>query len=114
MTKSRLLVVLIASLSFCSPASAKMYKWVDDQGVTHYGETIPPEYANKDRAELNKAGRVIKKIEVPTPAERKAQEQADAKKRADEKAAVEKKRRDMTLTSTYSNVKEIDPARKRK
>ncbi|OGS95278.1 MAG: hypothetical protein A3K04_10340 [Gallionellales bacterium RBG_16_56_9] len=113
MTKSRLLVVLIASLSFCSPASAKMYKWVDDQGVTHYGETIPPEYANKDRAELNKAGRVIKKEDVLTPEERRASEQAAAKKRAEEEAALERKRRDKALVNTYSNEKEIDLARNR-
>ena len=113
MNNSRVLIALVFGITFSMPATAKLYKWVDDKGTTHYGETIPPEYANKDRAELNKSGRLIKKIEVPTPAERKAQEQADAKKHADEKAAVEKKRRDMTLTSTYSNVKEIDLARNR-
>ena len=113
MNNSRVLIALVFGITFSLPATAKLYKWVDDKGTTHYGETIPPEYANKDRAELNKSGRLIKKIEVPTPAERQAQEQADAKKRADEKAAVEKKRRDMTLTSTYSNVKEIDLARNR-
>ena len=113
MNNSRVLIALVFGITFSMPATAKLYKWVDDKGTTHYGETIPPEYANKDRAELNKSGRLIKKIEVPTPAERQAQEQADAKKRADEKAAVEKKRRDMTLTSTYSNVKEIDLARNR-
>jgi len=48
MTKSKLLIALIAGLTFCLPASAKMYKWVDDKGTTHYGETIPPEYAGKD------------------------------------------------------------------
>ena len=113
MNNSRVLIALVFGITFSLPATAKLYKWVDDKGTTHYGETIPPEYANKDRAELNKSGRLIKKIEVPTPAERQAQEQADAKKLADEKAAVEKKRRDMTLTSTYSNVKEIDLARNR-
>ena len=113
MSKSGLLIALVAGITFSLPATAKLYKWVDDKGTTHYGETIPPEYANKDRTELNKSGRAIKKIEVPTPAERQAQEKADAKKRADEKSALERKRRDMTLTSTYSNSKEIDLARNR-
>src|SRR4030067_3084220 len=114
MIKAGLFVAFLVLVAlFSATAEAKLYKWVDHKGATHDGEAIPPEYANKDRAELNKSGRLIKKIEVPTPAERQAQEQADAKKRADEKAAVEKKRRDMTLTSTYSNVKEIDLARNR-
>lgn len=113
MNNSRVLIALVIGITFSLPATAKLYKWVDDKGTTHYGETIPPEYANKDRTELNKSGRAIKKIEVPTPAERQAQGQADAKKRADEKSALERKRRDMTLTSTYSNSKEIDLARNR-
>ncbi len=113
MTNSRMLIALVVGITFSLPVAAKLYKWVDDNGTTHYGETIPPEYANKDRAELNKSGRLIKTIEVPTPAERKARAQEDAKKRADEKDALEQKRRDTMLTSTYSNVKEIDLARNR-
>lgn len=113
MTRLKLAVALIAGIAFSLPAAAKMYKWVDDQGVTHYGETVPPEYADKDRSELNKAGRVIKKNEVLTPEERRAKEQADAEKRAEDEAAREQKRRDKALLSTYSNEKEIDLARGR-
>jgi hypothetical protein len=108
-----LLIALFIGVTFSLPVMAKLYKWVDEKGITHYGETIPPEYADRDRAELNKSGRTIKTIEVPTAAERKAQKMADEKKRADEKAALEKKRRDLTLTSTYSSVSEIDLARNR-
>jgi len=109
----KLLIAIVFGISFSLPVMAKLYKWVDEKGVTHYGETIPPEYADKDRAELNQSGRTVKVIDVPTAAERKAKAAADEKKRADEKAATEKKRRDLTLTSTYSNSGEIDLARKR-
>ncbi|MEO8332803.1 MAG: DUF4124 domain-containing protein [Gallionella sp.] len=113
MNKSMVLFAILVGTTFSLPVAAKLYKWVDDKGVTHYDETIPPEYANKDRVELNKSGRTVKTIEVPTPAERKALEQAEAKKHADENAARELKRRDMMLTNTYSNVKEIELARNR-
>jgi predicted nucleic acid-binding Zn-ribbon protein len=113
MTKLKLFAALIAGIAFSFPVAAKMYKWVDDKGVTHYGETIPPEYANKDRSELGKSGRVVAKKEVLTPEERLASEQADVKKRADEEAALERKRRDKALVNTYSNEKEIDLARNR-
>jgi len=117
MTKSRMFIALVAGVAFSLPAAAKLYKWVDENGTTHYGETIPPEYANRDRAELNKAGRTVNKVDVLTPAERKAdqqaQEEAKAKKIADEKVILEQKRRDKTLTSTYSNSNEIDLARNR-
>ncbi|MBI5429793.1 MAG: DUF4124 domain-containing protein [Nitrosomonadales bacterium] len=116
--KSGLLVALaIVGVTFSLPAAAKMYKWVDDQGVTHYGETVPPEYANKNRTELNQSGRVVKTQDVLTPeerrAERDAKEQAEAKKREEEKADLERERRDKMLVNTYSNVAEIDLARKR-
>lgn len=92
---------------------AKMYKWVDDNGVTHYGETIPPEYANKSRVELDKHGRVVKKETVLTPEQRNAQEAANANKRKEEEAALEQRRRDKALVDTYSSVREIDLARDR-
>ena len=113
MLRSRLLVALIAGLAFSAPVAAKLYKWVDNEGITHYGETVPPEYADKNRVEMNNAGRVIKKDEMLTPEELRSKKEADNKKREEEKAAHEQQRHDMTLTNTYSNVKEIDLARSR-
>jgi hypothetical protein len=109
----KLLIAIFVGISISFPVMAKLYKWVDEKGVTHYGETIPPEYADRDRAELNQSGRTVKMIEIPTAAERKAQEEADKKKRAEEKAAIEQKRRDQTLVRTYSNSGEIELARNR-
>ena len=111
--KSKLLIALLASLSFSLPASAKMYKWVDDKGTTHYGETIPPEYANKDRKMLNKSGVVIKTQDILTPDERKAAEEASAKNNTDAEAARDQRRYDKSLTSTYSSVEEIELSRLR-
>jgi chromosome segregation ATPase len=113
MANLKLLFALIAGLAVAPNVGAKMYKWVDDKGTTHYGETIPPEYANKDRQELNKSGRVIKHDDVLTPEERRAKEAAEVKKHGEDEAAVEQKRRDKALVNTYSNVDEIDLARKR-
>ncbi|HSM97585.1 MAG TPA: DUF4124 domain-containing protein [Gallionella sp.] len=113
MTEFKSLVALIVGLTLSFPVAAKLYKWVDDNGITHYGETIPPEYANKDRVELNKSGRVIKSEEVNTPERRLAREQEEAKKREEARAALEQQRRDKTLVNTYSSVQEIDLARRR-
>jgi len=112
-TKTGLLVALVLGLSISLPVTAKLYKWVDNDGVTHYGETIPPEFADKNRSELNKAGRVVNQKNVLSPEEQLAKKEAEAKKREDEKAAIEKKRHDQTLISTYSSGKEIDLARNR-
>ena len=37
-----LILLFIGTLSFMGPASADVYKWVDDQGRVHYGDR-PPE-----------------------------------------------------------------------
>lgn len=44
MNKIKLLqtLVLVVSMSVMFAAQAKMYKWVDEDGVTHYTQTPPP------------------------------------------------------------------------
>ena len=111
--RARLLATLLVGTTFSLAAEAKLYKWVDNEGITHYGEVIPPEYADKDRVELNQDGRVVKEQEILTPQKRLAKEQADTKKRAEEQLAIDRQRRDKTLINTYSNVNEIELARSR-
>lgn len=111
MTKLKLLFALIAGITLSFPVAAKLYKWVDDNGTTHYGETVPPEYANKDRLQLNQSGRVVKSEEVMTPERRHAKELEDAKKHDEDKVVLERQRYDGTLINTYNSAKEIDQAR---
>lgn len=106
-------LALLIGLTLSVPAAAKTYKWVDDKGVTHYGETIPPEYANKDRTLLNKSGIVVKTQEVLTADERRAKEAAEAKGRSDEAIARDLKRRDKSLIDSYNSVEEIELSRTR-
>jgi len=108
MTKTNILgVTLVLCAAFSVSAEAKLYKWVDDQGETHYGEVIPPEYANKDKVQFDDKGRVIK--------ERQAEDETatSGNKTAEQRAALEQRRKDKALLNTYSNEKEIDLARDR-
>ena len=98
---------------FTLPAQAKLYKWVDDRGVTHYGETIPPEYANKNNVQLNEKGRITQRNEKSSAEEKQALQEAESGKRTAESIALEQKRKDMSLLSTYSNEQEIELARTR-
>jgi hypothetical protein len=94
-------------------AQAKLYKWVDHQGLTHYGETIPPEYADRDRSEISKTGRIVNKQDVLTPEERQAQKRADEKKKADLVIERSQKLHDNSLLNTYTSSDEIDSAKSR-
>jgi len=113
MTHTRLIIAMIATLSVSTPAMAKVYKWLDDKGVTHYGETIPAEYASKDRKTLNKAGVVVNTQDVPTPEERHAQQVEAEKTKTEAAVARDKLRYDKSLTDSYSTVEEIELSRTR-
>ena len=53
--------------------AGQMYKWVDENGVTHYGQTIPPEYRDQAAEEMNRRGMTVRRIEpAGTPEERRA------------------------------------------
>lgn len=102
--------LLMSAAALCAAVSlsaeAKLFKWVDNNGVTHYGETIPPEYANKEAVKLDK-GRIEKSED------KRSINKPVLKDAAAEKARVEAERRDSALINTYSSEKEIDLARDR-
>ncbi|MDD2721161.1 MAG: DUF4124 domain-containing protein [Gallionella sp.] len=111
--KFNLLIALLSIAAICPSASAKTYKWVDDHGVTHIEQTIPPEYANKDRKTLNKSGTVVRSEDVLTAEERRAKESEAAKSKAESDAVRDQKRHDKSLISTYSSIDEIELSRQR-
>jgi len=108
-------LVLLGAVLFAAAANveARVYKWVDKKGITHYGETVPPEYANANITELDDKGRVVSQHEVLTPEQAAARAEAEAKKRAEEQAALDQKRHDKALVSSYNSEQEIDLARDR-
>src|SRR3984957_12931132 len=82
-----------------------VYKWVDEQGVTHYGDRIPPEYAAQEQHVINSQGVEINKLKAQKTPEQLA---AEDQKRLD---AEQSKSRDRNLLSTYASVQEIERLR---
>ncbi|MEO6422815.1 MAG: DUF4124 domain-containing protein [Candidatus Nitrotoga sp.] len=105
-------LMLIAAV-YSTAADAKLYKWVDDKGVTHYSEVIPPEHTNKSNVLLNEQGRTIKRNETINNSERRANGEDEANKRIENEAKLELNRKDKALLNTFSDEKEIDLARDR-
>jgi hypothetical protein len=83
----------------------KSYKWVDEHGITHYGDTVPPEYSKQGRSELNAQGVELRQL----PRQLTAEEAETAQK----KAATESRRRqhDSFLLTTYTKVSDIEQLR---
>jgi uncharacterized protein DUF4124 len=94
--------------------TGQMYKWVDENGVTHYGQTIPPEYRDGGAEQLNRSGMTVRRIEpASTPEERRALEEKLEREREEKKRVAEQARRDKALVNTYGSAEEIDAARDR-
>ncbi|HEX9875877.1 MAG TPA: DUF4124 domain-containing protein [Gammaproteobacteria bacterium] len=106
------LIVLGASQAV---AQQRLYRWVDDQGVVHYGDRVPPEYAGRDRDLLNTQGVTVGAEEgAITDEERAELERREAVESADRQARVENARRDQVLLDTYLSVGEIEQLRDRR
>jgi hypothetical protein len=102
-------VTLLASPSFAAaPGTAPgrtVYKWVDEHGITHYGDRIPPEYAAQEQHVMNAQGIEISHLEAQKTADQLAAE--DQKKLE----AQQSQNRDKNLTNTYASVQEIERLR---
>ena len=81
------------------------YKWVDENGVTHYGDSVPAEYSQREQRLLNAQGVEVQKRQAEmTPAEAAAYS-------AKQKEEARRRQHDMFLISTYPSVKEIEAVR---
>ena len=100
---------LLAAAAYAAPSSSKQggiaYKWVDEQGVVHYGDHIPPQYAQQDREVLNSQGVPVGHVEAAQTPEQTA---AAALKKAE---VFKQRQHDSFLISTYTSVKDIEALR---
>lgn len=102
-------VALLASPDFAAGTGTgngrTLYKWVDAQGVTHYGDHIPPEFVGQEQHVINSQGVEIDRLEAQKTPEQLA---AEDQKKFD---AQQNQSRDHNLLSTYASVQEIERLR---
>jgi Domain of unknown function (DUF4124) len=98
-------VAVVAANSGSSGKDAVTYRWTDEQGVVHYGDSVPPQYAQKERAVLNSRGVEVRKLDA-----QKTPEQVAAEQRVLQEG-VRQKQHDAFLLNTYTSVKDIEALR---
>lgn len=81
--------------------SGFVYRWVDEHGVVHFGDSVPPKYARDSREILNSQG-----VEIGHVDGQKTSAQLAAEQRAREKLQAQKQH-DYFLLSTYTSVQDI-------
>jgi exonuclease VII large subunit len=114
-------VIVLPMLALTAIATAadqkganKLYKWVDEKGVTHYTQTLPGDVNQKGNVELDRRGRTLKKNEAALSAEQiQAIQDEKARSKQDDKRLEEQRRKDNALINTYTTEAEIEDSRNR-
>ncbi|KAA3639862.1 MAG: DUF4124 domain-containing protein [Proteobacteria bacterium] len=106
------ILLLITLIVLQGDLSAKLYKWVDEDGKVHYSDKVPPEYIDQAREELNKSGVVKGSVDrALTPEERQQQaaELARQQQQAQQQAELKKQQQAERnkLIKSYSNADQI-------
>lgn len=104
-------VCLLTPVLAGAQQNSATYRWVDDEGVVHYGDRIPAEYAEKPKQILNDQGITVEHLQG-----KKTAEELEAERVAEEIRQKEElqRRADMALLATYVNVTEIEMHRDRR
>ncbi len=105
-----------SSLAWVGTATAAdTYRWIDEHGVVHYGDSVPSEFARTEQQVLNSQGVTISIIEGYKTQEQRAVEERiriEQERIAREKA--KRQARDSILLNTYLSVEEIERLRDRR
>jgi len=96
--------MILVPLASAASEHQRLYRWVDDTGVVHYGDSVPPEYADVEKQILNHHGVRIGIVRGKKTAEEIAEENRIAEVRRQEKL---QRRQDQALLATYLSVDEI-------
>ena len=108
MLKTRALALLITVLALPCVAAADSgdkkavaYRWVDENGVVHYGDRVPPQYVQKESTILNREGVEVGRLDAQKTPEQLAEE---ARRQQE---ALRQKQHDSFLLTTYASVADI-------
>jgi hypothetical protein len=107
-------VVFCCAFFAASIGHAQLYKWVDENGRTQYGDTIPPTSTDRARKELRADGTVRQSTDRALTAEEKRLAAVKAAEDATRKVEQdERDRKDKALRMTYSSLADFDRVRDR-
>jgi len=98
------LLVLLPLAASATEKAQKLYRWVDSDGVVHFGDSIPAEYTDLERHVVNNHGITVDVMR----AKRTEEEIAEERRQDNLRIARELQRRqDQALLATYLSIDEI-------
>ena len=97
-------VFSILPLAVMAGQTERVYKWVDEEGQIHYGDSIPAQYSDLPKQVLNEHAVKVQDIEGRKTDEQRAAERAAAELELQKELQA---RADQALLATYLSVEEI-------
>ena len=82
-----------------------VYKWVDEKGVVHYGDSVPAQYSKQERRVLNEQGVEVGRLEAQKSDAQIAAEEAQRR------SIAGARQRDNILLKTYVSEEQLEQLR---
>jgi hypothetical protein len=98
-------LLCLAAYAAAATEHGPSYSWVDKNGERHYGDSVPPEYAQSERRVLNNQGVEVQHVDAEKNAEQRAQQLKS------DQTAQQRLQHDNFLLSTYTSTKDIERLR---
>jgi hypothetical protein len=106
--KNILIAILLCSALPLSSYAGKLYKWVDDQGRTHYSDKLPPTETHRARSHLDEQGITVKEVDAAKTAEELKKEAEEERLRLERQRILEKQQAlDRVLLRTFRSEDDI-------
>lgn len=108
--------LLLLALAGAGPVAAagQFYCCNDEHGKQVCGDILPQACYGRAYRELGGSGRTVRNVDAPLTAEQRAQRAVEDERRKEQEAALkEQKRKDQALLDTYGTEKDIETLRHR-
>lgn len=90
---------------------AETFRWVDDQGIVHYTDQVPPEESKRPRAKLNPNAETIELVEgQKTPEQLEQIKRLKQLRYEQQRILSQQKDSDQSLLRTYRSIEEMQMA----
>jgi hypothetical protein len=107
---SKLLIAALFAFACAATTAqaAKLYKWVDEEGHTHYSDKVPPKAAERARSELDEHGVTVRKVDAAkSPEQLRLEAEEERLRREQEKLAQKQRQEDRVLLRTFRTEDDI-------
>lgn len=105
------LFVIAATSALAADNSHERYRWKDAQGIMHFDDVLSDAAIQAGYDVVNGSGMKLRHVAAPKTAEQqKADDQAEAQKKATEKAAAAQAQKDVQMLAAYPTEQEFTDA----